>query len=157
MHVIRWLESDRVIGLPHLRFVEYKCVRVCAPIVVVVTDGHFALLTCAVSSLFSHRCPLHARLQPDRLSDLCLPGGEVGLEVRPCHPINQHPTELCLSHMTSVCVCVSHCQITCSRIPTLTTEPTQFPEWYGLHHFCVFRMDPCSPVRGGAMLLWKQT
>lgn len=91
MHVIRWLESDRVIGLPHLRFVEYKCVRVCAPIVVVVTDGHFALLTCAVSSLFSHRCPLHARLQSDRHSDLCIPGGEDGLEVRPSHPNQAAP------------------------------------------------------------------
>lgn len=30
----------------------------------------------------SWRCSLHAWLQPDRLSDMCVPGGEDGLEVR---------------------------------------------------------------------------
>ena len=57
-------------------------------------------------SLFSHRCPLHARLQPDRLSDLCLPGGEVGLEVRPSHPDQSTPHRtVFITH--DFCVCIS--------------------------------------------------
>ncbi|CDQ70032.1 unnamed protein product [Oncorhynchus mykiss] len=37
------------------------------------------------------RCPLHVRLQSDRLSDLCIPGGEDGLEERIIDKVNGQP------------------------------------------------------------------